>query len=198
MSRAPLLSTRAAWGCAAGLVALGVLSSLARIQLGEGVARWTELFNLDAEANVPTWFGSILLLRCALASARYTRALAAVFVALSIDEVAMVHERAAAALLERSPGSALPWLLGGVVVAALGTALVPALRRLPAAARARAAAAGALYVAGALGVEALGQRFARRHGWWNPGYVGLAALEEAMEMAGAILYVDALVRAAAD
>src|SRR6185369_15409223 len=96
-ARAPLFSTRIAVICAVALTALGAASAAARIHFGDGVARWTEIWNLDAEANVPTWFGSVLLLRCAMACARAARrlphatrwrSLGAIFVALSIDEVA--------------------------------------------------------------------------------------------------------------
>jgi hypothetical protein len=63
---------------------------------------------------------------------------------------------------------------------------------MPSRTRWRVIAAGAIYVAGALGVEVLGQRYAHAFGWWSSGYVALSVLEESMEMAGAILYVRAL------
>jgi hypothetical protein len=174
-------------------VAAGVTSSWVRVRFGEPAARWTELFDLDGEANVPTWFSSVLLLRCAMMSARWRLpALAAVFAVLSLDEVAMIHERAAAALMEARVVWPWPWVIGaGLVVAALFV-LVPSLRAMPAVTRRGAVVAGAVYVGGALGVEVVAQRWGAVHGWLNVGYVTLTAIEEGMEMLGAILYVEAL------
>jgi hypothetical protein len=179
--------------CAAVLVVAGVISSCVRIRFGDPVARWTGLFDLDGEANVPTWFSSILLLRCAMASARRgLRPLAVVFVVLSLDEVAMMHERAAAALLEAHVPWPWPWVLGAAIVAGLAVVLVPALRAMARPERRGVVAAGAIYVGGALCVEIVAQRWAAAHGWWNAGYVTLVTIEEGMEMTGAILFVRAL------
>ncbi len=168
----------------------GLVSAWVRLHGGEPSQRWTGLFDLDGEANAPAWFSSVLLLRCAMASSRRgLRALAGVFVLLSLDEVAMVHERAAAALLGARVPWPWPWVMGAVVVAALGAALVPSLRALGRGERARAIVAGVVYVGGALGVEAVAQRWAEGHGWANAGYVAMTAVEEGMEMMGAVLFV---------
>jgi hypothetical protein len=98
----------------------------------------------------------------------------------------------AAALLEARPGSLLPWFLGAVLVAALGVILVPALTEIPPRARVPVVLSGAVYVAGALGVEVFGQRYARDHGWWTAQYIAFSTVEELMEMGGVIAFVHAI------
>jgi hypothetical protein len=194
---------RVLWAAAGALVALHFASGAVRMSLGPSVERWTQMWNLDGESNVPTWFGSVLLLLAAVAAAqrarrtearpvaRGLRLLATVLLVLSVDEVAMGHERVAAALLERAVAPVWVWGLGGVLVAILGVAFVDLLRRLPRALALRFVGAGAVYVGGALVVEAAGHAFARAHGYWSPGYVALAGLEETLEMAGVLLFLGA-------
>ncbi len=187
------------------LVACHFASGAVRIAEGPDVERWTQLFNLDGESNVPTWYGAMLLFFAALAArrradvaddvlvARGYRRLAAIFVLLSLDEVAMGHERVAAAMMDWSAKhGATPgwvWLVGGVVTAALLGLVVDLLRRIPRPLALRFVAAGAVYVTGALVVEAIGHAWARSHGYWNMTYVALAGLEEAAEMGGVLLFL---------
>ncbi len=157
-------------------------------------------FDLDGEGNVPTWFSSAGLLACgALAlllrrRARGLTAFAFLLSAAAVDEVGMFHERAAAWLLEHR-GDVPPiavWLLGAVLAAALAATLVPMLRRLPPAVRTRLVVSGVVFVVSAVGVETLGQAWARRHGWHNAVYTLLVLLEECGEMLGAALCLRAL------
>jgi hypothetical protein len=157
-------------------------------------------FDLDGEGNVPTWFSSAGLLACGACAfllrrrARGLTAFAFLLSVAAVDEVAMFHERAAAWLLEHR-GDVPPivvWLLGGVLAAALGATLVPTLRRLPPAVRTRLVVSGVVFVASAVGVETLGQAWARRHGWHNAIYTLLVLFEECGEMLGAALCLHAL------
>ncbi|NOU26671.1 MAG: hypothetical protein HOO96_02100 [Polyangiaceae bacterium] len=157
-------------------------------------------FDLDGEGNVPTWFSSAGLLACGLVAfllrrrARGLTAFAFLLSAAAVDEVAMFHERAAAWLLEHR-GDVPPitvWLLGAVLAAALAATLVPMLRRLPPVLRTRLVVSGVVFVAAAVGVETLGQAWARRHGWHNAVYTFLVLLEECGEMLGAALCLRAL------
>jgi hypothetical protein len=92
-----------------------------------------EVFNLDAEANVPTWYSSAKLLCIAVAALAAWHAegadaarglkvlpnrwlwLAAVglFTVMSMDETAQIHERTARVLVQGSARSLRTTLLGG-------------------------------------------------------------------------------------
>jgi hypothetical protein len=99
-------------GVVGALLVAHFAAATARLRFGVRDDRWTSLFDLDAESNLPTWFAAVLLLAAAFRcfeSARGAqgpdvgsgfRRLGVVLVALSCDEVAMVHERVAAALLD--------------------------------------------------------------------------------------------------
>jgi hypothetical protein len=168
----------------------------------------SHLLNLNREGNLPAWFSSALLLTAAglltvtaVDAPRQVRPrwyiLGAVFVLLSVDEAAAMHEllnvplRAA---LETRSLLYFPWILAGLSFAALvGLAEWRLLVSLPAAVRRRFLAAGAVYVGGAAGLEAIAA----------PVYSGgrlptlhtiLIVVEESMEMAGVALFILALLR----
>jgi hypothetical protein len=167
--------------------------------LGPGTPGYSA-FDLDGEGNIPTWFSAAGLAACAFlmllllkqASALWIFALLLAIAA--IDEVAMLHERAAAWLLAHR-GGAPPfaiWVFGGALAAALGVSCLPTLLRLPKLPRARLILSGALFVVSAVGVESLGQAYARRHGWHDAIYTLLVLIEECGEMLGAALCMRAL------
>ena len=87
------------------LIAVAVLVGLDLLAMAAGEASWqlTRVFSLSREGNVPTWFSSLLWgisAWCAFGCSRHGDAparriwmvLAAIFLACSCDEVAMVHE----------------------------------------------------------------------------------------------------------
>ncbi len=178
-------------------VHVALISALATAYL---LAPGSSAFDLDGEGNVPTWFSSLGLLACSVAAfslrrrARGVAAFAFLLAIAAVDEVAMFHERAAAWLLAHR-GEVPPlavWLLGGLLVGALAAAGLPALRGLPPLLRRRLVVAGAVFVVSALGIETLGQAWARRHGWNNATYTVLVLFEECGEMLGAALCLHAL------
>jgi hypothetical protein len=197
------------WALAA-LIALSVagqwLARAAGIPRGSPARTLVDLFYLDAEGNVPTWFSSSLMLVSAailaaigarrraagLPQANHWTVLGAGFVLMSIDEITQVHERIAKYLLPFDGGfgpAAFNFVyLGAVVTAAVGVAYVPFLRRLPPAARRGMLAAGALFVGGAVGVEVLGAWLLGTVGPADPRYVVVAHLEEGLELAGVYLF----------
>ena len=168
-------------------LALVAVSFLARVSW-----RWLDrsviqLFDVMAERNIPTWYATMLLMGSALASwlvARLIhgadgrvdrrvwswRALSLLFLAMSVDELVGVHERAGrwlrpiiAPRVRSAAGDSLDWLLAtawilpglvAVVLVLLGVALwyryaPPPIRRLT--------VAGLLVLlAGALGMELVG------------------------------------------
>ena len=182
-------------------------------KLGWGIQRAGGLipgFNLDGEANFPTWYQSASLGVCAglLAlvatatkrtkkrGAGLWRLLALIFLGFSIDELTSVHE-----MLSRPLRSSLHlsnWLYQGwVIPGALFvifmvvsywrflTELPPKIRRL-------CIIAGGLYVGGALGMEIVGGHYVVRYGVEHMNWVLCTTVEEGMEMAGVIVFIHAL------
>jgi hypothetical protein len=170
------------------------------------------LFDVNTEATVPTWYNAALLLVVAglclaLASLRRSTTvdsgvrwlvLAAVFAAMSLDETVALHERLGDVVAPDVAGSGLlrhTWVAAGAVLA-VGFAAVCAwaLATLPRRLRRGTGAGLAVYLAGALGVEAVSGAVLDR---WGDGlaYSAVTLLEEAAEMAGAALVVCALLGA---
>ncbi|MCA1490356.1 hypothetical protein I6F11_05420 [Ensifer sp. NBAIM29] len=175
--------------------------------------------NLDEEANIPTWFASCLLLSAAgllLLTARtkrllqdrftvYWYGLSLMFLYLSLDETASLHELAMAptrALLDISG----PLYAGWVIPAALAfLTLVLLYSRfllaLPRATLGWFAFAGALYVGGAVGMELVAwghiyPAYVAKFGNWSEivdmPFVVVSHVEEIIEMTGVIVFIHAL------
>lgn len=194
------------------VVILHVLNLVAHVAHGFAPTRhewWLALVDVDAEANLPTWFSSALLFACALGAAlmaarakkgsierRGYRWVAGLLLVVSADETVALHERCAAALFPSLADHGIArgwvWALGAGIVLALLAVLLPFLRALAARVRWALVRAGVVYVTGALGFEMIGQRYAAAHGWHDPIYVGLAAIEELLEMSGCVLFLHAV------
>ena len=167
-------------------------------------------FDLDEEANVPTWFEAITLalaaallevaarVRRSVEDGRWVRwrVLSTGFLFLSLDEVASIHERfrLPMAMLRNVPGfRAFSWVVpGALLVALLFAFFLPWLRTLPVRTRNGLLLAGAVYVAGAVGFEAIGGIAAITVGMDNWIYVATYTIEETMEMAGTLLLIVTL------
>lgn len=193
-------------GLTAAVVVAGTASALLlRGDVPFAVDSLGRLLLLDEEANLASWWGSSLLLLAAgglaLASGAVPdvrgrmRLLALLLVALSLDEAAIVHERATGALLllatGNSEGDPPLWVVAALpLVAAVGVFLVlPVLRVLPATVRRLWWVAAGLYLGGALGVEVATNLLTDRD---SVGYAFGVALEEGMEYAGPIVLLDSL------
>ena len=176
------------------------------------------LFNLEGENNLPTWYSSLALL---LASAMlaiiglhrkqeakswawHWLTLAIIFLCLSADEAASLHEMAASPIhhwleSKRHLESVLPvigttWLLAGIPFAAIVFLVFwQFLLNLPAATRALFFVAGGLYIGGAIGLEALGGRYINQQGGGHTlTYAMMVTMEEGLEMVGVIVFIYAL------
>jgi len=171
-----------------------------------------QMFNLDAEHNLPTLFGGLLFLvsamLCAIlwsagrAEGRAERAwlmLAYVFGFLGVDEFSVWHERLDALLrsaLDPSGVLTFAWVIPyGFLTIVLALAMIPHLRRLEPTTRNYLILAGAIYVAGAIGFEMLGgyvyEGESTTHTW---RWVTLTTIEELLEMVGMSLFVYTLLR----
>jgi hypothetical protein len=149
-----------------------------------------QLFDLDEENNLPTWFSSFLLLNNALllyllaqssigADRNYRVLLAAGFLVLSIDEVAGLHESLNTAI-------DINWAIpGGILVLLVGIVFVPFLLSLQPRLAVLYLVSGLLYVSGAICVELLSEDMDEE----SLAYGFATALEEGLEMFGALLFL---------
>lgn len=149
-----------------------------------------QLFDLDEEYNLPTWFSSFLLLNNALVlfviaqadTSPYQlhwRILAAGFLFLSVDEVAGMHETINTAI-------EINWAIpGGIVALLTGAAFIPFLRALPRQRAALYVLSGVIYVSGAIIIELLSEDMDSD----SLSYMLAVAVEEGSEMAGACLFL---------
>jgi hypothetical protein len=174
------------------------------------------LLDLEGENNLPSWYSSFaLLLSSALLGiiglhrkreanpyARHWLALAIVFLCLSIDEAASIHEMTDPLLDQwlkthdlgyvlRLIGTA--WVLAGVLFAVIVLLLsLRFLQRLPFGTRMRFLIAGGLYVSGAIGLEVVGGRYIAQYGGHTLTYSIMVAIEEGLEMVGVVAFLHAL------
>jgi uncharacterized membrane protein len=199
---------------AALLVLLNIAAHLFTLITGHDHVRGLiPMFDLDMEANVPATFGALLLLLAAGLVAlhalgehlrdgrdryRWTL-LAVVLLAMTVDEVIGLHERLTEpvrALLGADSPRLLhfAWVVpGAAFVAALAWSFRGFLQRLPGLVRPRVYLAAALFVGGALGVEMLGGYYAALHSTGTFFYKAvLVSIEEGLEMAGMLVFVDAM------
>ena len=173
---------------------------------------WISFLGFDNEANLPTWFSTILFVLAAVLLgviarwrrregdpfARHWTALALLFVFLSVDEACTVHERlndVPALQQALSPSGALyyPWVAVYLVLAALlALGYARFLRALPRRTAAAFLVAGLLYAGGAVGLEMIGAAYDERYGRDNLGYAAVSTFEETLEMLGAILLIRTL------
>lgn len=165
-------------------------------------------FELDQEHNLPTWFSSAILCLSALllaviatlepAGSRWTRywwGLSLIFLVLSLDEVASIHEkfnRPVRELLGIGASVYFAWLVPAIVMLLV---LVLAYLRwffsLPLKTRQLAALSGFLYVGGAVGLELLGGLVTSRLDGGTT-YIAIATLEETLQMCGVLVWIYTL------
>lgn len=156
-------------------------------------------FDMDRGQNVATWFSSVLFLatgglavwcgRVARVHRRTWYSLAAVLIALSVDEVTWIHSDVFSAL-RRIFGPDVSFRLGVVVGSALlvlaAVAFLPFVIRLPGRVRVLIVASGVLVIGAGVGLDLLGSIWAGANGE-DFVYHLMATVEETTEMAGVIL-----------
>jgi MFS family permease len=170
-------------------------------------------FFFDQEANIPTYFSSVILLMAGallaliasmkkLIGDRWTmhwKILAVGFVLMSVDESAVLHEmfnKPLAKLGSFSGYLAFGWVLMGMAIALLlAVTYSRFLWALPAAVRRGFVMSAVIFLGGALGTEMVGARLAidPEVGTASLAYMMLVTIEESMEMLGIILFISVLV-----
>jgi len=192
------------------IVALNLLNAAAVLVYhhhNNSGGRFFRTFSLDREANVPSWFSSALLLTAAALLAvvavdalarkapwaRHWAGLSLVFVALSLDETAEIHERIGSWLRAHLHLHG-PLHYAGVVPALalalfVGVAYLRFLRALPRLTRLGILLAAGVYIFGAAGVEAASGWWAEGHGSRSTAFLLVSTIEENLEMIGTTLFI---------
>jgi hypothetical protein len=212
----PLLATTTA------IILLGIIGELARRfsstddgPLPETLRLVRRFVGISGEQTVGAWFSASLLLACGLGlfavaghhhasggpHVRRWRGLGAIFLFLSADEAIAFHEEAGEwvkGVVETGGVLLWAWVIPYAVLTLVITAAYhPLVHALPPAIRRQVTLAAALFVSGALGLEMVQAELVDARGHGGPVTI-LAVIEEACEMLGALLFLNALLRLLGD
>jgi hypothetical protein len=166
-----------------------------------------DLFNVNMELSIPTWYSGILLFACALTSyviskidlnirnKPFWRFIAFTFVFLSIDELAEVHEKIGHYLgyvIETSGIFHFKWVLVYVpILIILGLVFIKFFRRVDRKLFRYMFLSAVVFIAGAVGFEMISAGWADIHGQENMVFMAVSAIEEFFEMLGASIFIYA-------
>jgi len=120
------------------------------------------------------------------------------FLFMSLDEGSSIHELLTMPVWNRLGAGAsgffrFAWVIpAGALVALIGLLLLKFLITLDKRTRNLFVLSGLIFLSGSIGMEMIGGNYALTQGLWNLPYSLLAAAEELLEMAGATLFVYAL------
>ena len=194
-----------------GLTAAGVAVQVFKYAFGrDWLMGFSRLLDLNGEANLPAWCASTALLLSglmALAIAadermhearfrRHWRGLAALFVFMSMDEAAQIHEMSAIPVRETFGFDGwlhFSWVvLGAALAVIVGVAFLRFVLHLPRHTSSVLVVSAGLLLGGAIGVEMIGGVFAAAWGEHNLTFQLISAFEEFLELSGAALPIYAL------
>lgn len=168
------------------------------------------LLSVNSETSISTWYSSLLLLLCAVLLAiiastksctgqsyyRHWQALSLIFVYLSIDESILIHEKLVTPLQEALNTSGFfkyAWVIVAIPLVSLFALIyLRFLAHLPPQIRYQFCLAGLCYISGALGVEMVSAYVSDLYSSDSLAYLICFHIEEALEMAGASLFLYAL------
>jgi hypothetical protein len=168
------------------------------------------LFHVAQEANIPTWFSSLLLLisasllaiiskvKCASKDPyrRHWVFLAVVFLAMSLDETSKIHEISIVPLRAYFNATGFfyyAWVIVGIpFVLLFGLLYVRFLLHLPSNTRWGFILSGIIYISGAIGMEMLGGYFVEKPVGQVNIYPFIITLEELLENFGVVLFIFSL------
>lgn len=176
-----------------------------------------QLFDVDQEANLPTFFNTALLLIVVVLSAlafratgrkdRPWRLLVFVFLFLALDESTQLHEKlvnTTRRALEPVTGDVgflyFAWVVPySLLLIGFAVVMFSFLARLPLRTRTGLVLSGAVYALGAVVCEMIGADIAQpfasvQQALHAPAYVAISTLEETLEMVGLIMAIHALMR----
>ncbi len=167
------------------------------------------LFNFDAEKNIPTLYSSFTIIICSIlllviALTHKKRGspyflwigLAVIFLFLSIDEIASIHERLTDPVRETLNASGLlyfAWVIPyGIALVLFIAFYLKFLFALPKKIMILFIISGSLFVSGAIGFELLGGRYSELYGRDNLVYSVFYTCEELLEMLGIAAFIYTL------
>jgi len=170
------------------------------------------VFSVDVEWNLPSFFSVLMLLFAAMLLAVVTvlerkrasehvlhwAVLTCGFLFMAADELVSLHEKLIFPLRRLLGGDDLgifffAWVIPGIVlVAGLGVFFLRFLFRLPVQTKRAFLVAGFLYIGGVIGIELIAGRHAEANGFRNLTYSVWTMIEESLEMAGIVVFIDAL------
>jgi len=193
----------------ATVVALGIAREIYVALYGlETPLRDLRHIALDTEHCLGSWYSSLLMVAIALLLAataqrpgeqrwhRHRYVLAAIFMLMSLDESVSFHElliKPLQPLVAEYSYLHFAWIIpGSLFVILMGLAYLPFVLARPPAIRLGMIAAGTAYVAGALGMEAIGGHFVAEGGFEAEGYIAAFLVEESLEIAGLTLFLITL------
>lgn len=168
-----------------------------------------QFFNFDTEANLPTFFSSLLLLFNGLLLAFIGFAekqknlkylpwigLSIIFIFLSLDEIITIHEHLVSisrGFFNASGYFHFAWVIPyGIIFLVLGVVYVKFLLRLPKQILILFIVAAVVFVSGAIGMELISGKQVSMHGKSNLNYHLMYTLEELLEMVGSTIFCFAL------
>ncbi|WP_299124388.1 hypothetical protein [uncultured Winogradskyella sp.] len=198
-----------------GLLAIGNLFSVYLIFNSAGMESKVprlliKLFNVNLEANLPTYFSSLMLLANGILLAVigygskeksgkfwYWIGLSAIFVFLALDEMIQIHEQLRApmeSLLGTTGILYYAWFIPYIIIALLiGIAYFKFMMQLPKRTLKLFIVAGVLFVSGAVVMEAISGMHAEKYSERTLTYALMYSFEEFLEMSGAALFMYALI-----
>ena len=168
------------------------------------------LFYLGGEANIPTWYKSATLLICSgllfmIAAARkraqaafvlYWRDLGIIFLFLSIDEIASIHEGLGVQLshlFEAKGVLYFAWVIAGsAIVISILVAYSKFLRSLPVMATYLFLLSGGIYVGGVIGVKMLEGWYYTLYGQKTLMFMTIVVVQQLFEMVGIVIFIYSL------
>lgn len=192
------------------LIAEYLIENVLDAVANESVIMVMDLFSVNAEQTIPTWYSTLLLFMASVVLALIaaaTRAnrerdgfywigLTLIFLYLSMDEGAVIHEIAAEWLqtnLTLTGFLTFGWqMVAAPLVILFGLIYLRFLLRLPLRTRSLFILAGLVYVGGALIVEGISANQWDIGGGLSFEYLAIATVEECCEMLGVVIFIYAL------
>ncbi len=167
---------------------------------------FVQMFDLDMEANIPTLFSSLLFTIASFlfflngkreyAKRKYWWGLSIIFLFLSFDESAKIHENIGdltEKFVDASGFLYYPWVLSYILfVLILGVAYFRFFWRMERKIFWRFVLAAVIFLSGAVGFELLGAQEASLYSTDTPLYSLLYTIEESLEMFGLIYLISLL------
>jgi len=182
--------------------------------LAEMQESWIRLFDPNGEANIIAWYSSSTLLLCSFLLgiialvkrkqdddyARHWGILSLIFLYLSVDEAAVIHEMAVKPLRDLFDLGGFfyyGWIIpAGIIVLVVGLAYLKFLLHLPSRTRRLFIVAGGIFVGGAIGMESisglLDYLYSQERMASDAIVIMFETIEEFMEMLGIVVFIYAL------